>query len=361
MAHALTGADTESASVPSNDSSSSMHTLDFNGLGSSGHTVHDWLATSETAWSSMLPLHPAPTWDSAAAAVMKHTLARASEQGTLDRSGKQPALAEQPAVADPAEQSTAAEHHTVAGQPIVARQHVGIERHTVAAAADQGCTAKTAARHACAQATKQQNVVATLVQRFEHLTVAKADTMQQGLACLLASSDQSLQKSPIASRMHLTPDNQTGRVAFSDTSAGDNVGGSASSRSMIHPRCKEAILDGWFSLASSRPGEWHMNASFEPQSSSAQLAATGESASRQDGLAASVAADDGTVALQCHVKGLVGPVNAGRVAMQDGGWPTTRYSLPLHIRSADGISLHELRPCMNSILPFLVQGEMADR
>lgn len=306
--------------------------------------MHDWLASSETAWSSMLPLHPAPTWDSAAAAVMKHALARASEQGTLDGSGKQPVLAEQAAVADPAEQSTAAEHHTVAGQAIVARQHIGIERHTVAAAADQGCSAKTATRHACAQATKQQNVVATLVQRFEHLTVAKADTMQQGLACLLAPSDQSLQKSPIASRMHLTPDNQTGRVVFSDTSAGDNVGGSASSRSMIHPRCKEAILDGSFSLdvaSSSQPGEWHLNASFEPQSSSAQLAATGVSASRQDSLAACVAADDATVALQCHVKGLVGPVNAGRVTMQDSGWPTTRYPLPLHIRSGDGISLHE--------------------
>ena len=216
-------------------SSSSISLQGVDALGATAsthgrHKVQDWLASDHAARSSMLPRDPARTYDASAAANMKDTCADVLEKRTVSQSGRRPALPE---------------------------------------SAAQQQDADAATQHASHEAAEQQSAVAALVQRFEHFTVAKSDTQKRGSAFGMSALafDQTPQRAQTAKQMGLVIEGATGVEAFCDAKDTSSAGDDTRPGRQIQPSCGDAIpADGCSDNGSQRVA-WHLNTSFEPESS----------------------------------------------------------------------------------------------
>jgi len=300
MKHGHIGADMESALECSDGSNISLQSVDA--LGATApiygrHKVQDWLASDHAAWSSMLPLDPARTWDASAAAIMKHACAEVLDERTIGQSGRRPTLPE------PA-----------------AQQH----------------DADAATQHASEEAAEQQSAVAALVRRFERFTVAKVDIQKRGLAFGMSALafDQIPQRAQTAKQTGLAIESAAGVAAFYDAKVTISAGDDAHPSRQIQPSCGDAILhrtpaDGC-SASGSQPVAWHVNTSFQPESSSAELGVADASSHRH---AEPAAPDVSTSCLArlraAHAAG-ADQANAREVLYEEDDWLPHRYALAVH-------------------------------
>ncbi len=238
MKHGHISAHIDRALQCSDGSSISLQGVDALGATASihgRHKVQDWLASDDAAWSSMLPLDSAGTWDASAAAIMRDTCDEGLDASTLGQSGRQP---------------------------------------TLPAPAAQQQDADAATQHASQEAAEQQSAVAALVQRFEQFTVAKVDIQKRGSALRMSALafDQIPQRAQTAK---LAIENPAGVASFYDAKDTISAGDGTRPSRQIQPSCGNAILHRTSADAcsdnGSQPVAWHVNTSFEPESSSIEL------------------------------------------------------------------------------------------
>ncbi len=286
----------ESALQYSDGSSISLQGVDALGataLNHGRHKVQDWLASDHAAWSRMLLRDPATTYDTSAAANMKDTCDEGLDESTFGQSGWQPTLPE------PAAQQQDAD---------------------------------AATQHACQEAAEQQSAVAALVQRFERFTVAKVDTQKRGstVGWSALAFDQVPQRAQTAKQMGLVIERATGVAAFCDAKDTSSAGDDTRPSRQIQPSCGDVVLhhtpaDGCSDNGSQRIA-WHVNTSFEPESSSIELGVA-------DGLShrhAEPAAPGGLAKLRAAHAAGADRANAWEELYEEDGWLTHRYAWAVH-------------------------------
>ncbi len=257
------------------------------------HKVQDWLASHHAAWSSMPPLDPARTDDASAAASMKDTCDEGHDESPIGQSGRQPTLPE------PA-----------------AQQH----------------DADAATQHASQEAAERQSAVATLVQRFERFTVAKSDTQKRGaiVGWSALAFDQSPQRAQIAKQTGSAVESAAGVADFCDAkdiiSAGDYTRPSRQTQlSYSNAILRRTPADGC-SDNGSQPVAWHLNTSFEPETSSVKMGvADGLSRRHAESAAAGGLAKLGAA----HAAG-ADQVNTWEELHGEDGWLPHRYARAEH-------------------------------
>ena len=327
------------------------------------NAVEHWLASNGATWPSILLTNSATSWGEGVATTKEHTCAEAPEQHVRSVAHKQPAAAEQRTAVDASKQPTAFDQHG--------------ERHAMPGPADEHCLAETAAQHASAEAFMQQSSVQALVQQFEHMTVASANSSKPGLAGagLLASAlDQASQRGLSANKMHLMferaaaltslgnakrsstveearpsrqvqPSLSSADADHSNTAA--SAGPSRQVKPSFHganakhsntaegampsrqPSVSDVIPHGtrWTDCSSShQPSEWHLNTAFESDSWPSELRAADESRLRYADQTGCDAATAPSTATLPWTGGFAGLADAGRVAVQEYGWPPSRYA-----------------------------------
>ena len=299
MKHGHIGTHMESAPQCSDGCSTSLQGVDGVGATASTHGMHnvqDWLASDHAAWSSMLPLYPATTYGTSAAANTKDRCDEGLDASTTGQSGWQPTVPE------PA-----------------AGQH----------------DADAPTQHASQEAAEQQSAVAALVQRFERFTVAKVDTQKRNLARGISALafDQILrdpQRAQTAKQMGLVVERAAGVAGFCDAKDISSAGDDARPSRQIQPSCGDATLHRTpadvCSDNGSQPVAWHVNASFQPESSSLELGVA-------DGLSHTHAepAARGTLAkLRAADAAGADPASAWAESCEEDGWLPHRYAWAVH-------------------------------
>lgn len=281
------------SSLPRSDGSSislqGVDTLGATASTHSRHTVQDWLASDHAAWSSMVPLDPARRYDTSAAANMKETCDEGFDASTIGQSGRRPTLSE------PA-----------------AQQH----------------DADAATQHAPEEAAERQSAVAALVQRFERCTVAKSDTQKRGspVGWSALASDQVPQRAQTAKQMGLVIERATGVEAFCDAKDTISAGDDTRLSRQTQPGCGNPILhrtaaDGCSDKGSQRVA-WHLNTSFEPETSSVKMGVA-------DGLScrhAEPSALGGLAKLRTAHAADADQANAWEELHEEDGWLPHRYA-----------------------------------
>ncbi len=257
------------------------------------HKVQDWLASDHAAWSSMPPLDPARTYDASAAANMKDTCDEVLDASTIGRSGRRPTLPE------PA-----------------AQQH----------------NADAATQHASQEAAERQSAVAALVQRFERFTVAKSDTQKRGSPVGWSASafDHTPQRAQIAKQTSSAVESAAGVADFCDAKDTSSACDDTRPSRQTQPGCGNPILhrtaaDGCSDKGSQRVA-WHLNTSFEPESSCIGLGVA-------DGLShrrAEPAAPGGLAKLRADHAAGADQVNAWEELSEEDGWLPHRYAWAMH-------------------------------
>ena len=300
MKHDHTGADMERV-LQCSDGSSISISISLQGVDALAatasnhgrHKVQEWLASDHAAWSSMLPRDPARTYDTSAAANMKDTCDEGLDESTMGQSGRWPTLAE------PA-----------------AQQH----------------DADAATQHAFEEAIEQQSAVATLVQPFEHYTVAKSDTQKRGsiVGWSALAFDHIPQRAQTAKQMGLVVEGVTDVAAVYDAQDTVSPGDDTRPSRQIQPSCSDTILhrtpaDGC-SDTGSQPIAWHLNTSFEPETSSVKTGvADGLSRRHAESAAPGVLAK----LRAAHAAG-ADPANAWEEFYEEDSWLPHRYAWAVH-------------------------------
>ena len=302
MAQLRTPADLESAPNRSDFEATSMHILDALRSSSSDpslpmHRVQSWLASNSPNMDCISLEDPGasgldPTKDEHDA---KGDCGGVGEEHACTAPALQTvesAVAVTPVLADSSQQPTQVDY-AKSNQSTLVQQHTVVESpkkcYSEEAATQQASAAAAAATE------KRQSAVHALVQRFEHMTVARLATSKPagaalGLLLPPAPSEQAPQQGLSEDMMRLTLKREIDDEIHSNSSEGFSP-----RRELQSSRTALASL--WDDYpCTDQPPEWHMNTVYQSESSSGEQAASGAEPFGPEGLAG--AADMQTLAFQ---------------------------------------------------------------
>ena len=343
-------ADLDRAAGCSNDSTDSMQSSDalqprISNPSMRMHRVQAWLTNNNTTWGSMSP----------------HDLA--TSEGKCDAQGECGAASEGHACAEPAQHSA---ENATALEPIVAKQHEAMaasqqpevfhqlssdqctvdQQHLMKESAEQSASSTVAGASsqqvsaAAAAAAVRRNAVHALVQRFEHMTVARLKASKPrdaglGLLATALPGKASQQRLPGA-KMHAMPERGPDAAIIDNEYHSDN---SMSSR-QLQPNCateeeeadrlQPAACHGMLWVDCSpvcQPPEWHLNTAFEIEGSSAEQAEYEPALTRYHEPAVPGATAVGHTAAHLWPEGLAVAADVKDGSVQRSGTASSRYAV----------------------------------
>lgn len=234
------------------------------------------------------------------------------------------AAAVTPVVADSSRQPTPVDEAS-------SNQSTLVQQQTEAESPKQRYSEEAATQQAFAAVAteKRQSAVHALVQRFEHMTVARlASSKPAGAALGLlvpAPSDQAPQQGLSEDMMRLTLKREVDVSANDDEIHSNSSEGFSPRRELQSSRT--AVASAWDDYPStSQPPEWHVNTVYQSESSSGEQAGPDPASTRNAELAASGAAGVGCAEAPCWPEWLAGVADVEILAIQGSGEATPRYA-----------------------------------
>ena len=176
---------------------------------------------------------------------------------------------------------------------------------------------------------KRQSAVHALVQRFEHMTVARLASNKPAGASLgllvPAPAHQAPQQGLSEDMMRLTLKREVD-VSVNDDEIHSNSSEGFSPRKELQSS-HTALASLWDDYPSTnQPPEWHVNTVYQSESSSGEQAGPDPASTRDDELAASGAAGVGCAAGPFCAEGSAGAADVERLSTQGGGEIAPRYA-----------------------------------
>ena len=289
MAEAGPSSDLASAAGCSSDSSDCMPSSaalqpGISDLSMHKHRKQAWLASSSADWGSMFSQDLATSEGGCAATSQPDAASKGHVCAAHSQSSAEHAAPLKPTVTKQHEAAAASEQAPTFDQ-LSHDQLAFVQQQSITGSVEQ--PAEQSASPSIAEAASQQAAAAmrqnavhfqALVQRFEHMTVARPETAKPGnnglgLLALAPYDDQASQQSLSEVKPHLWPHTATIAPAISD----DNCSDRSDSVTLIR-RCYAAVAAAsrdmpWVEYSSmSQPPNWHLNTAFEPECSSAEQA-----------------------------------------------------------------------------------------
>ena len=357
MAETSPLADLDSAASCSNDDSmqsSEALQLRISRPSMRMHRVQAWLVSNNATWSSLSPQDlvtsegECNTKDEYDAASEGHACAAPAQQNAEKATALKRILAKQDAVA-------ASEQPAVLNQ-LTSDQCTIVQQHFMKESAEQSASSILAGAASqqvsvAAAAAMRRSAVHALVQRFEHMTVARLKASKPGDAGLgvltPTLSDKASQQRLPEVKMHAMPERAPNAASVDDDSV------IPSRQLQLSCAGEEAEAYGLRPAAShdmpwvdypptSQPPEWHLNTAFEIESSSAEQAESEPALTRYNELAAPGATGVGHTAAQLWPEGLDVAADEKEVAVQRSGEAVPRYAVASH---APATPVHAYRCC----------------
>ena len=374
-------ADMDSAAGCSNNSAGSMQGSDASqpripDLSMRMHRVQAWLVSNNATWSSVFPQDLESSegeCDAQAEEVSQgHACAAPAQQGADNAAALKPiagkereaVAASQHACAAPAQQSP---ENATAQKPIAGKEHEAVtasqqpkglhqlssdqctigQQHVMKESADQSASSTVAGvasqQVSGAAAAMHRSAVHALVQRFEHMTVARLKASKPGDAGpgLLASalSDKASQQCLPEVQMHAMPERAPNAATANDESCGDRLMPSRQPQPSCTAgeeearRLQRAASHGMPCVDCSpvcQPPEWRLNTAFEVESSSAEQAESEPALTKYIEQAVPGGTSIGHTAAQLWPEGLAGAVDAKEGSVQRSGRASPRYAVRSH-------------------------------
>ena len=350
MAETKPPADMASAAGSSSDSTHSMQSLlalqpRISDPSLRIHRVQAWLVSNSVTRDSVFPEDLATSEGEHGAASEGHACAAPAHQSAENATAVKSIMAEQ-------HEAVAASEQPESLHQLSSDQCTTVQQAKASAEQSASSTVGGAASQQAAAAAMRQSAVQALVQRFEHMTVARLKTSKpadKGPGLLaLSLSDKAPQQRPSEVKIPAVPERGIDVAVMDDESHSDSGSSVTPSRQLQSspPAAEEEAGDRLHPAASDgtplldhpsicQPPEWHTNTAFELESSSDEQAKFDSAVVRCADLTTLGASGVAQAPAHLWPEGLAVPADVKEDSVQRSGEAGHRYAVMTHAPATD--------------------------